>query len=149
MVRNQADKGKGEEPLLVFPPYMSRFLLVTFLLMIAVGISASSVVLFVSSLDPRWVLVASISAALVFVFFNILVTRGVSLGVLGLKALSVACLVISLISLLVTSHVVPCVVSASLALVSLITIQGSKYQEMFRYMQDVREFKRAKRESGS
>lgn len=36
MMRNQTDKGKNEVPLLVFPHYMSRFLL-----MIAVGMSAS------------------------------------------------------------------------------------------------------------
>ncbi len=139
------DSENNETPLLVFPPYMSRFLLVTFFLMIAVAMSASFAVLFMSSLDTRWVMAASVGSVLGFVVFNILVSRGLSIGVTVLKVLAVVCLAISLVSVFISGHVVLCAVSVLFAAVSLITIRGDKYREMFRYMQGVRELRQAKK----
>ncbi len=117
----------------IFPPYLSRFLLVTILLMITSGMSSSLAVLHLRGLDARWVMDASSLSILIFVFFNILVTRGLTLGLKALEAQAVVCVALSLVSLLSTGSVVLCG-GALCAGTCIVIIRGEKYRQMFSYM---------------
>lgn len=128
----------------MFPPYLSRFLLVTILLMIASGMSPSLAVLHMSGLDARWVMGVSATSVLIFVFFNILVVRGLELGVKALEVLAIVCLLLSLTNLLYTDSAAMCVVAALCAGTGLMIIRGDNYRQMFRYMQGVRKIRQAK-----
>lgn len=133
----------------IFPPYLSRFLWVTILLMVASGMSSSLAVLQLSGLDARWAMGASALSILIFVFFNTLVTRGLTLGLKALEVQAVVCVALSLVSLLSTGSVVLCGVSALCAGICLVIIRGDKYRQMFSYMQSVRERRELKRKQDS
>ncbi len=142
------EKEHNEIAIQVFPPYLSRFLLVTTLLMAASGMSSSLAVLHLSGLDARWVMGASAFSILIFVFSNILVTRGLTLGLKALEAQAIVCVALSLASLLFAGSVVLCGVAALCAGTGLAIIRGDKYRQMFSYMQSVRELRLAKRKQG-
>lgn len=137
----------GEKPLLIFPPNMSRFLLVTLLLMISLGFTTPLVVVSFLEISNEWMVQFVFPPAFIFIILNILVTKGISFGVSGLKLLSYACLVLSALGVLFDQGIIFCLISAGCSLLSLITISGEKYQEMFRYMQGVRELRRVKVET--
>ncbi len=149
MTNQPLEKEYDEMVKQVFPPYLSRFLWVTILLMITSGLSSSLAVLHLSGLDARWVMGASALSILIFVFFNILVTRGLTLGLKALEAQAVVCMALSLVSLLSTGSVALCGVSALCAAICLTIIRGDKYRQMFSYMQSVRELRELKRKQDS
>ncbi len=138
-------KSKSDEkPLLVYPPYMSRFLLVTFLLMITLGFTSPLVAVSFLEVSNEWMVPVVFPPVFIFIILNILVTKGISFGVSGLKVLSYVCLVFSVLGIFFDQGIIFCLVSAGCSLLSLATIRGEKYQEMFRYMQGVRELRRVK-----
>ncbi|MGH1374628.1 MAG: hypothetical protein ACRBBW_21505 [Cellvibrionaceae bacterium] len=142
------EKENDDLAIQVFPPYLSRFLLVTILLMIASGMSSSLAALHLSGLDARWVMGASAFSVLIFVLFNILVSRGLTFGLKALKAQAIVCVALSLASLLFSGSAVLCGVSGLCAVAGFVIIRGDKYRQMFSYMQRVRELRLAKRMQG-
>ncbi|WP_444931320.1 hypothetical protein ACJJIF_05935 [Microbulbifer sp. SSSA002] len=145
-MNSQINGDDKKRPLLVFPPNMSRFLLVTLALMVAHGLSISIAVIYLTDINPKLAIPISALSILIFILFNILVTRGIRLGVLGLKALSVLYLGLSLMSLIFSAGVTLCLISAACSVASLITINSVKYRDFFNYMKEARALRNVKAE---
>lgn len=144
-----ADNVKSEKPLLVFPPYMSRFLWVTLLSMMAHGVSIPIAAIYLAGISSKWAVSITVVSVLFFVVFNILVTRGINTGIWGLKLLLGFYLAVSLACLLFSNVGILCLVAGGSALLGLITMHGDKYREMFRYMQNARALRKAGVNGGS
>jgi hypothetical protein len=137
----------SDQPLLVYPPYMSRFLWVTLLLMIALGFTAPLVAISFLEVSNEWMVPVVFPPVFIFIILNILVVKGIPFGISGLKVLSYFCLAFSVLGILFNQGITLCLVSAACSLLGLMTITGEKYQEMFRYMQGIRALRRVKAES--
>jgi len=131
----------GEQPLLVFPPYMSRFLWVTLLLMIALGFTSPLVAISFLEVSNEWMVPTIFPPVFIFITLNFMVTKGIPFGIIGLKAISLICLVLSILGIFFNHALTLCLVSGGCSLLSYVTITGDKYQEMFSYMQDMRKIR--------
>jgi hypothetical protein len=143
-MNRQVDAVESDKPLLVFPPNMSRFLLVTLALMVAHGLSVAVAVIYLSDLDHKLAIPISVITVLIFVLMNILVTRGINLGVVGLKVLAITYFVLSVASLIFSANVILCLVSGGCALVGFIVIYSNGYKDYFRFMEESRSLRKRK-----
>lgn len=100
----KTDYNISEDDLAVFPPYLSLFLLATFLLMISHGIAASVICFFYFPLPPGIALALTVSSAMVFVIFNIMIIRGHPTALKALKILAVTYFLVAVSSFLNFGH---------------------------------------------